>query len=365
MVLYNGFVKNTTILSCRLLIISSLLIITLTASLAYTTFVTRPARVSQRISFKGGLWFLAGYNYPWNHYSYDFSGNSSNIHEEYTTVNDHFADLAANGVRVTRWFVFCDLAQNPLFDDQGHVKGLSEGFFQAFDDALAIARTNHIYLIPDLIDSTVLLNKGNKVAQLRSAIFTDPTIRQSFFDRAVKPILQRYGQDANILAWSPINEPDYVTTGVNANPDSIGIPYQSMKDFMRQFTRYVHTYTHQMVTIENGPLHFTHQWMNLGFDFYSPHYYDWMASHWPDSDPVTNTAASFNLDKPIVLGELPTASSKYSVPQLLDALYNNGYAGALFWSRNVHDDVSNYSGTNTIFNTWVHAHSTDVNIYPN
>ena len=88
----------------------------------------------------------------------------------------------------------------------------------------------------------------------------------------------------------------------------------------------------------------------------------WMSQYWSDSDPVTTPASSLNLDKPVVIGEVPSSGSQYSVQQYLDAIYTNGYAGVLFWSVNGSDSASNYNGTKSILKTWAQAHARDVNI---
>jgi hypothetical protein len=307
-----------------------------------------PAAGGSRIAFAGGNWFLVGFNYPWNRYSYDFSSDTSSVHNQLATVNSDFADLAAHGSHVVRWFIFAK-----SFLSEGG-SGLDASFFQSFDDVLAIAHKNNIYLIPCFIDQ----------AETYSQIFTVTTTKQSFFDDVLKPILQRYGHDSSILAWSPVNEPDYVTSGVDSS-DSTAIPYQTMKDFMSQFTRYVHLYTNQQAAIDNGPLHFTHFWSGLGFDFYMPHWYNWMNQYWPDSDPLTHQAASYNLDKPIVLGELPSGSTqgyRVNMRQMLDTLSANGYAGALFWSMKLDDASSDYAGTKNVMRTWAQTHNADVDI---
>ncbi len=212
-----------------------------------------------------------------------------------------------------------------------------------------------------MLDGITLLGKNSTNVSVHSKIFTDPIVRQSFFDNAVKPMLQRYGNNRNILAWSPINEPDFETQGVDPG-NFYTIPYASMQDIMRQFTQYVHTYTSQMATIKNVSQHLILFWTGLGFDFYSPHFYDWMTQYWTDSDPVTTPASSLNLDKPVVIGEAPSSGSRYSVQQYLDAIYINGYAGVLFWSANGGDSASNYSGTKSMLKTWAQAHARDVNI---
>lgn len=70
-------------------------------------------------------------------------------------------------------------------------------------------------------------------------------------------------------------------------------------------------------------------------DFYSVHYYS--TSTPLSTSPFQQTAASWNLTKPIVVGEFAMESG-YGVPpgittgQLYDTLYQLGYAGALAWS---------------------------------
>lgn len=320
-----------------------------------------PAPTLSRISAFGGNWYLLGYDYPWKDYSYDF-GTTSNISQNYSAISSQFADMAANGTHVTRWFVLNDGTQALSFNSSGWVTGLKNptAFYQNFDQMVAIAQAHNVFLIPDLLDGTFVSRtapSGNTLT------FTNSSAMQSYMDNVVKPILQRYGTNHWILAWSPVNEPDYFTTGVNPGSDFRAIPYANMQTFMRTFNSYVHTYTSQMSTIENGPLATTHYWTGLGFDFYSPHYYDWMDQYSLTSPgPMTTTAASWHLDKPIVLGELPSASSKYSVSQFINTLYNNGYAGAMFWSVNAGDSLSNYSGTKSQMATFAQAHATVVNI---
>jgi hypothetical protein len=87
-----------------------------------------------------------------------------------------------------------------------------------------------------------------------------------------------------------------------------------------------------------------------------------MTSYWSDNDPVTTPASSLHLDKPVVIGEVPSSDSQYTMQQYLDAIYTNGYAGVLFWSVNGTDRAANYNGTKSILKTWAQAHARDVNI---
>src|SRR5687768_3706257 len=107
------------------------------------------AAALDRVPHLGGNWFLLGYNYPWHSYNYDFGNERySNVHAEYAKIDAQFKELAAAGTHVTRWYIFNDASVYPLFDAQGVVSGLPTSFFQNFDDALAIASANNVYLIP-------------------------------------------------------------------------------------------------------------------------------------------------------------------------------------------------------------------------
>ena len=118
-----------------------------------------------RVSLLGGNWFALGYNFPWYQYNYDFGPDQyANVHYYYTTLNTQLADLRANGTHATRWYVFNNATQYPLFDAQGRVSGLPPSFFQNFDDALALAAANNIYLIPVLLDTTLTETAGGRRA---------------------------------------------------------------------------------------------------------------------------------------------------------------------------------------------------------
>ena len=331
-------------------------------ALATPTPTPTPAPTLSRVSAFGGKWFVLGYDYPWKDYSYDFS-TTSNISQNYSAISSQFADMAANGTHVTRWFVFNNGSQALSFNSSGWITGIKNpaAFYQDFDQMVAIAQAHNVFLIPDLLDGTFV---STGAATTHALTFTNSSAMQSYMDNVVKPILQRYGNNHWILAWSPVNEPDYFTVGVNRGGSFQPIPYANVQTFMRTFNSYVHTYTSQMSTIENGPLATTHYWTGLGFDFYSPHWYPWMDQYsLTGPGPMTTTASSWHLDKPIVFGELPSSNTGgYTVSQMISTLYKNGYAGAMFWSVNAGDSASNYGGTKSQMASFAQAHAADVNI---
>src|SRR5262245_1546265 len=316
-----------------------------------------------RVSWAGGQWFALGYNFPWHQYNYDFGNDQhANVHYYASQIGSQLGDLQANGTHVTRWYVFNNATAYPLFDSQGRVSSLPSSFFQNFDDALALASARGIYLIPVLLDTTLTETSGGAP---RATIITDPAVRQSYLDNALKPLLQRYATHPNILAWSIVNEPDWSTQGVHQDAQHISIPYATMQDFIRQNAQYIHTYATQQATLDGGGLPWLRSWLGLGLDLYLVHWYPWIEQYWPEASPYTHTAASFGLDKPIVIAEVPTASTSYTLQQSLDAFYTNGFAGALAWCYpNNSDEWCNYAGTKDVLRTWALAHAAVVNIGP-
>lgn len=314
-----------------------------------------------RVSWLGGDWFALGYNYPWHQYNYDFGSDQyANVRYYYTTIAGQLAELKTNGTRVTRWYVLNNATAYPLFDGQGRVSGLPPTLYQNFDDMLALASAQNLYLIPVLLDTTLTEASGGAP---RRTLITDPAVRQSYLDNALKPLLQRYGTHPNILAWSIINEPDWSTEGVHQDSQHVSIPYATMQEFIRQNVQYVHTYATQAATLDGGGLPWLSKWAGLGLDLYLVHWYPWIDQYWPESSPYTRTAASFGLDKPILITEFATGATQYTVPQSLDRFYANGFAGALAWCYpNNADDWCNYAGTKDALRAWALAHAAEVNI---
>jgi len=81
-------------------------------------------------------------------------------------------------------------------------------------------------------------------------------------------------------------------------------------------------------------------WLNLvkgtGLDFYQVHWYDRLDPRLPLTTPVSE----FDLDRPIVLGELPTRGSAWRVDDVIETARRMGYAGAWVWSLRADDDAS-------------------------
>jgi hypothetical protein len=327
-----------------------------------------PEATPNRVSWLGGQWFLLGYNYPWHQYNYDFGDDrNANVRGMYGKIDGQLADLRQYGTHATRWYVFNDALRYPLFDRDGRVSGLPASFFDNFDAALELASAHNIYLIPVLIDA-LITDRAHDRRTGHSKIITDAAVRQSYFDNALQPVLQRYGRHPNILAWSVMNEPDWAA-GFTNDRDYVRVPVPVLRDFIQQSAQYVHTHTSQAAALDIGGLPWLDHWRDLGLDLYLAHWYPWIDRYYgAHNSPYNRPADSFNLDKPIVIAEFPIRNSPYSVPQSLDTFYANGYAGALAWCYVNNDDeycdTGSYQSTRDAFRDWAQAHDADVNIHP-
>src|SRR5579883_2522050 len=210
------------------------------SSSAWPRRARRPRATPDRVSALGGSWFAVGYNYPWHRYNYDFGDDAGeNIHGQYAALDAQLADLQASGTHVTRWYVFNDGERYPLFDRNGQVTGLPASFYQNFDDMLALASAHNVYVIPVLWDSPVAKRGRN-----HAAVITDAGVRQSYLDNVLRPLLQRYGRNPTILAWSVMNEPDW-PAGFTNDRSFQRIPVDQLRAFIQAHVQYVRTYASQ------------------------------------------------------------------------------------------------------------------------
>jgi hypothetical protein len=316
-----------------------------------------------RVAWHDDDWFLLGYNYPWHEYNKDFlPGSGQNVRANYARIDAQLADLRAHGTHVTRWYVFNDASAYPAFDGRGQVAGLSPQFLQQFDDAVALASAHGIYLIPVLLDGENLMRWDNPGAQ--PAVLTDSAVRQTFLERAVRPLLERYGRHPAVLAWSVLNEPEYFADGLNPQSDRLRVPRETVAAYIREATQLIHRYARQPAALDVG-LPWVGAWQGLGLDLYLGHWYPWMADYWPEYSPYTRPARTLGVDRPIVIGEFATAATPYSLTESLDRFYAHGYAGALAWCYpNNTDRWCDYAGTKDALRAWEQAHLAEVDVRP-
>lgn len=333
--------------------------------MAAQTVAAMPLRQdTDRIQVGGKSLYLLGLNYPWVGYGHDF-GTTAWGHDGVSSVAStaeveaDFADMKSLGVRVVRWFLFCDGRASPEFDETGLVTGFDDYFYADFNKALEIAQKNDIYLLPvlwdfHLADSPEDINGVQQGG--RAGLITDSAIQQSFLDNALKPLLEQYGQNPTIIAWEVINEPEGAMQIDGGNWVGEAVTADAMQTFVGNIVSYIHTYSSQDATLGSASRGFLFLWTGSNLDFYQYHYYDHMEGNFPFDYPATE----LKLDKPVIVGEFPTANTSRTLTQYLDTIWQNGYAGAMAWSYRADDDATGFKSKAAEFSSWAESHQNDI-----
>jgi cellulase (glycosyl hydrolase family 5) len=305
---------------------------------------TAVADKTSRIGEPGGG-FVLGVNYPWNNYGHDFGETPAWSHDGVgnpsmgARIRQDFSWLKSNGIHSVRWFLFADGRASPEFDSDGNVTGLDEHFFQDMDTALAIAEENGISIIFVLFDYLLCqearIDNGVQLGG-HASLITQPSMRQSMIVHALKPMLERYGQHPAIAGWDVMNEPEGAMTIVGGNWIDGAVAAEDMQAFVREVVTAIHRDARQPVTLGSSSRGMLSNWTEAGLDFYQFHYYDPMETEYP----LETTCASLDLDKPCIVGEIPTKNTKQPVRKYLDIVIENGYAGAFLWSLKGVDESS-------------------------
>ena len=154
---------------------------------------------------------------------------------------------------------------------------------------------------------------------------------------------------------------------------------QEMVRFCGMIAEAIHANSNTMVTVGSACLkwHSSRQppatdfyWSDSSFkaaydkpgaylDFYQIHYYDWMFNADWGYDPfqATKTPEYWGLDKPTLIGECPGVAGNYTVKQMVDNAYTNGYAGIMPWSYAAVDAYGSWNSCKTELKAFYDAHA--------
>lgn len=280
--------------------------------------------------------------------------------ERPSTAEEDFEELTSYGIRVVRWFLFADGRAAPEFDNNGLVVGFDDFFYEDMDAALEAAQEHGIYLLLVLFDfhlcDTAVMDKEVQLGG-HADLITDPAKTQSFIDNALEPMLSRYGDHPNILAWEVMNEPEWAMLIDEGEEVEVGqpVPAEAMHDFVHTIAQHIKETSAQLVTLGSASRKWLGLWTDMGLDFYQYHYYDKFEEETPFDLPYWEVADEFELDKPCILGEFPTNGSNISVQEYLEKAWLNGLAGALGWSFILYDAYSHF--LSAPFIEWRQTHS--------
>ena len=326
--------------------------------------------------------FWHGCNYPWStdgstiYYGLDFGANVWGSHLGVSTrrpaIARDFADMAALGFRVVRWFIFADGRSGIVYDDDGLPRGLDPHFFVDLDAALEIARGAGLQLDLVLLDHRWMFAGVRETiadpatgalleAHLphgRARVLQSSAGRTALFGRVFEPLIRRYGRGGAradlgeaIFAYELMNEPDFVVEEWERDLSSHvarPLPFEILAELVTRLSALVHAWSDTMTTLGCARSHHLWAWDEaaLGLDLLQVHSYPDVKHPQRDVDIFGTSAASLGLSRPLILGEFPgngpeqhpahASPPSTTLDDYLAFAVTSGYAGAWPWS---------YSGT--------------------
>jgi hypothetical protein len=348
------------------------------AAITHSSIVAAPPNT---ILFNGKNYYINGINVPWNAF-----GSDVGTHYQWGSLYDAtyfstlFQECKSGGVNCVRLWIHCDGRSSPEFDDEGFVTGLDTNFLSNFDDILRIAQENNVMVMPCLwsFDMTKdFTASAGKYAGMHASLIQDTLKTRSYIDKALIPMVKHLANRCNLLAYEVINEPEWSITGPGTTVQLVSA--QEMVRFCGMIAEAIHANSKTMVTVGSACLkwHSSRQppatdfyWSDSSFnnaynkpgaflDFYQIHYYDWMYNADWGYDPFqsTKTPEYWKLDKPTLIGETPGIKGNYTVKQMVDMAYSNGYAGIMPWSYDSVDNFGSWSSCKTELKEFYNAHS--------
>lgn len=321
--------------------------------------------------------FVHGCNYPWStdgqtvYYALDFGANLWGSHLGVSTRRERiardFADMAALGFRVARWFVFGDGRSGIVYDGAGWPAALDPHVFTDLDAAIGIAHAVGMQLDLVLLDhrwcfagvretladpvSGALL--GASLPAGRTHILRESRGQERLFAHVIEPIVERYGHagvradlGAAVWGYELMNEPDFVVEEWERDRGRSvrePLPFAAVADAVAWLSEVVHAHSSSLVTIGCARSYNLWAWDDdrLDLDLLQLHSYpDVRWAH--DVDVFGRHVSELGVRRPVLLGEFPGDGPRQhpcaarppatTLDEYLAFALDAGYVGAWPWS---------------------------------
>jgi hypothetical protein len=311
------------------------------------------------------LIYLHGCNYPWStdgqtvFYGLDFGANVWGSHLGVSTrrgaVARDFAEMAALGFTVVRWFVFGDGRAGIVYDDRGFPAGPDAHLFADLDAALEIAREAGVridFVLLDhrwmfgglahaLADPVTGLTYEAELPEGRAAVLLSAAGRDALVDGVIRPMVRRYGPSGAradlgpaVLAYEFMNEPDLVVEEWERDLSARvrrPLRFDQLAALVSRLSEIVHAdHPTALTTIGGARLHNLWAWDDeaLGLDVLQVHSYPDVEGAETGADALGTPAAALGVRRPVIIGECPAAQ----IGEYLEFAVGAGYVGAWPWS---------------------------------
>ena len=292
--------------------------------------------------------FAVGMNLAWINYA----GDVGNTAIDTSKFDKPMKDIADSGANCMRIWLSTDGTHDPVYSSTtGLVTGAGTQTVANIQKMLKLAKKHNLVLVLVLlthnwvnksIDQTILANN-------KKMLTTDAGL-QAYIDNYLVALVKAIGNDPNLLCWEIFNEPEGMVDGWSSPKNTI--TQAQVQKAVNWIAAAIHTNVPN-VLVSNGAASLgTMSWYtdnalstvgtktNGVLDFYMAHYYGWNGT---SNSPFTKTYASWNLDKPLIIGEYASTSWSKStsssspmldganVDTLLTYLDKVGYAGGMGW----------------------------------
>lgn len=246
--------------------------------------------------------------------------------------------------------MLCDGRAGLRLSRDGTPSGLDDHFFADADAGIGLAGEHGLRLMLVLLDfhwfRPARWVNGVQLGG-RGHVVTRPDRRAALLEEVIAPILERYGHHPAVWAWDVINEPEWATRRMGGGfRHSVSAPV--MRELIEAIAAMVRLYTEHSLTVGLVSTRALDLVRGADVDFYQLHWYDSVADRVPLDGPVSD----LGLDRPVLLGEFPTAGSPRLTDAILGAARGSGYAGALAWSLLAADSASDFARAEPMLASW-------------
>ena len=257
---------------------------------------------------------------PWFNWQRDFgggdNGGASSKHSR-ETFSSTFAGAKANGANVLCWWVFEGDAWQIKRDGNGAPAEIDEAVYADVDVELELAEQHDLYYVFVLFSAPSHL----------PAAWLENSGQRSSLASALSVLFASYRDHPRVMTWEVFNEPEFDVWEKRAKEEPV-------KATIKEIASAVHANSHAYATVGGAMLDGLPMMKGLGLDYYQAHWYDYMSSgDWCAlCQTYEEVRKHWNLDAPLVIGELYLSADLENPHLRVEDLYTKGYAGAWPWS---------------------------------
>ncbi|MBN1895165.1 cellulase family glycosylhydrolase [bacterium] len=295
--------------------------------------------------------FLNGANTPWNRWNDFGTGNY-----DPAWWDSHMQVLNGHGINCIRVWISCNGGGIRINPD-GTVTGVTASFFSDLDQFFGLAEEHQIYIFATLLsfDHT---KSGNPNYLAYRACFNDNEKTASLVDHYVLPFVNRYQDNPYLFAIDACNEIEWV----HENAEAGSIAWDRLQYLVAAMAVGVHSAGPVLFSMGSAAVKWNsdspgegNKWKDSALqaqlndpkaflDFYSPHWYGWVARWF--GNPCAKSPADYHInDRPCIIGECPARGMFTQDSQGKDVLVNNptemyekawqkGWRGVFPWTSN-------------------------------